>query len=70
MIEKRLDIPAVAEILGVCEMTVRRAWIDGRIPGARYGRVVRFDPATIERIAVEGFPSRPRDKIVALTEAR
>jgi hypothetical protein len=69
MVATRLDIPAVAEILGVCPMTIRRAWLDGRLKGARYGRLVRFDPAYIEKIAAEGFPTPPRKAVAAATEA-
>jgi len=54
-----IDIPAVAHTLGVCNQTVRNAWLDGRIPGVRISKLVRFRPEDIERIAAEGLPPPP-----------
>ena len=55
-----LTVPEAAAALHLTEITVRRATLDGRIPVVRLGRVVRITPATLERIAAEGLPSRPR----------
>jgi excisionase family DNA binding protein len=42
-----LDIPALAEHLGVTERHVRRLVFERRIPFIKVGRLVRFDPAEI-----------------------
>lgn len=43
-----LDIPAVAEHLGISERHVRRLVADRRIPYLKVGGLVRFDPADIQ----------------------
>ena len=44
-----VDIPAVAERLGVSERFVRRLVFERRIPYVKVGRLVRFDPAAVEQ---------------------
>lgn len=43
-----IDLPAVAEWLGVNHRHVRRLVAEGRIPVVKWGRLLRFDPADIE----------------------
>jgi excisionase family DNA binding protein len=43
-----LDLPAVAERLGVNERHVRRLVAERRIPFLKWGRLLRFDPVEIE----------------------
>ena len=43
-----IDLPAVAERLGVNHRHVRRLVAEGRIPVVKWGRLLRFDPADIE----------------------
>ena len=49
-VERLLDVPAVAETLGVCPRTVRRMIKDGRIPALRVGRSVRIRAADLNRL--------------------
>jgi len=42
-----LDIPTLAEHLGVTERHIRRLVFDKRIPYVKVGRLVRFDPVEI-----------------------
>jgi excisionase family DNA binding protein len=49
-VEPLLDIPAVAETLGVSERTVRRMIADGRIPVLRVGRGIRIRAADLTRL--------------------
>jgi excisionase family DNA binding protein len=46
--EPLLDLPAVAERLGVNERHVRRLVAERRIPFLKWGRLLRFDPIEIE----------------------
>lgn len=46
--EPLLDLPAVAERLGVNERHVRRLVAERRIPFLKWGRLLRFDPLEIE----------------------
>lgn len=55
-----LSISQAAEALGLAEITVRRAFLDGRLPGVKLGRVVRFRAEDLERVRLEGLPPRPR----------
>jgi excisionase family DNA binding protein len=68
MPESLLTIPEVATILHVKPCTVRNAWLDGRIPGIKIGKLVRFSSPQIQRIASEGLPPPPHVEIAA--EAR
>jgi excisionase family DNA binding protein len=43
-----LELPAVAERLGVNERHVRRLVAERRIPFLKWGRLLRFDPVEIE----------------------
>jgi len=53
-----VDIPALAEHLGVTPRHVRRLVAEGRIPFVRWGHLIRFDPDEIaswlERARVPG----------------
>ncbi|MFN8927492.1 MAG: helix-turn-helix domain-containing protein [Rhodospirillales bacterium] len=49
-VERLLDVPAVAETLGVCPRTVHRMIQDGRIPSLRVGRSVRIRAADLNRL--------------------
>lgn len=54
-----IDLPAVAQRLGVNQRHVRRLVAERRIPFVKWGHLLRFDPAEIEdwlnagRVAVE-----------------
>jgi excisionase family DNA binding protein len=54
-----VDLPAVAERLGVNQRHIRRLVAERRIPFVKWGHLLRFDPAEIEdwlnagRVAVE-----------------
>jgi excisionase family DNA binding protein len=54
-----IDLPAVAERLGVNQRHIRRLVAERRIPFVKWGHLLRFDPAEIEdwlnagRVAVE-----------------
>lgn len=43
-----LDLPAVAERLGVNERHVRRLVAERRIPYLKWGRLLRFDPDDLD----------------------
>lgn len=43
-----LDLPAVAERLGINERHVRRLVAERRIPYLKWGHLLRFDPAELE----------------------
>ncbi len=43
-----LDLPAVAERLGVNQRHVRRLVAERRIPFLKWGHLLRFDPAELE----------------------
>ena len=43
-----LDLPAVAERLGVNHRHIRRLVAEGRIPYPKWGHLLRFDEADIE----------------------
>ncbi len=43
-----LDLPAVAERLGVNQRHVRRLVAERRIPYLKWGHLLRFDPAELE----------------------
>lgn len=43
-----LDLPAVAERLGVSERHVRRLVFERRIPFIKWGHLLRFDPDEVE----------------------
>jgi excisionase family DNA binding protein len=47
-----IDLPAVAERLGVNERHVRRLVAERRIPFLKWGHLLRFDPAEIESVRV------------------
>jgi excisionase family DNA binding protein len=42
-----LDIPSLAQHLGVTERHIRRLVFEKRIPYVKVGRLVRFDPTEI-----------------------
>ena len=42
-----IDLPAVAEMLGVTERHVRRLVAERRIPFYKWGHFLRFDPVEI-----------------------
>jgi excisionase family DNA binding protein len=44
-----IDLPAVAELLGVNERHVRRLVAERRIPFIKWGHLLRFDPADIDQ---------------------
>ena len=46
--EPLLDLPAVAERLGVNQRHVRRLVAERRIPYLKWGHLLRFDPAEVE----------------------
>ena len=50
-----LDLPAVAERLGVNQRHVRRLVAERRIPYLKWGRLLRFDPD-----ALDGWLDRAR----------
>ncbi len=52
-----IDLPAVADRLGVNQRYVRRLVADRRIPVIKLGRLLRFDPADIEELI--GRSKRP-----------
>ncbi len=43
-----MDLPAVAERLGVNQRHIRRLVAERRIPFLKWGHLLRFDPAEIE----------------------
>jgi len=43
-----LDLPAVAERLGVNHRHIRRLVVERRIPYVKWGHLLRFDPAELE----------------------
>ncbi len=43
-----MDLPAVAERLGVNQRHVRRLVAERRIPFLKWGHLLRFDPAEID----------------------
>lgn len=43
-----VDLPAVAERLGVNQRHVRRLVAEGRIPYLKWGRLLRFDPDELD----------------------
>lgn len=43
-----LDLPTVAERLGVNPRHVRRPVAEGRIPYLKWGRLLRFDPDDLD----------------------
>lgn len=43
-----MDLPAVAERLGVNHRYVRRLVAERRVPFIKFGHLLRFDPAEIE----------------------
>ena len=43
-----IDLPAVADRLGVNHRHIRRLVAEDRIPYIKWGRLLRFDPAEIE----------------------
>lgn len=43
-----LDLPAVAERLGVNQRHVRRLVAERRIPHLKWGRLLRFDPDELD----------------------
>ncbi len=43
-----MDLPAVAERLGVNQRHIRRLVAERRIPYLKWGHLLRFDPAEIE----------------------
>jgi len=43
-----LDVPAVAERLGVNHRYVRRLVAERRIPFIKFGHLLRFDPVEVE----------------------
>lgn len=44
-----MDLPAVAERLGVNERHIRRLVAERRIPFIKWGHLLRFDPVDIDR---------------------
>ena len=59
-----MDLPALAERLGVNHRYVRRLVAERRVPFIKFGHLLRFDPAEIEawlgtaRMPTEGSPQR------------
>lgn len=49
MTDNLLDIPAVAERLGVGERHIRRLVFERRIPFIKWGHLIRFDTTEIDR---------------------
>lgn len=47
--EPLIDLPALAERLGVSQRHVRRLVHERRIPFVKWGHLLRFDPEEIER---------------------
>ena len=43
-----LDLPAIAERLGVNQRHIRRLVAERRIPYIKWGHLLRFDPAEVE----------------------
>ncbi|MGH9157368.1 MAG: helix-turn-helix domain-containing protein [Acidimicrobiales bacterium] len=53
-----MDLPAVAERLGVNERHIRRLVAERRIPFLKWGHLLRFDPAEIEQwVALARVPT-------------
>lgn len=46
--EPLIDLPALADRLGVSERHVRRLVFERRIPYIKWGHLLRFDPDAIE----------------------
>jgi len=44
-----IDVPALAEQLGVTQRFVRRLTAEDRVPFLKIGKFVRFDPSEIDR---------------------
>ena len=53
-IERLLDLPEVAELLGVGERHVRRLVFERRIPFVKWGRLLRFERRAIAEWLAEG----------------
>jgi excisionase family DNA binding protein len=61
-----IDLPALAERLGVTERHVRRLVAERRVPFIKWGHLLRFDPADIDawleeqrvNCPTEGVPSK------------
>ena len=49
MTDNLLDIPCLAKRLGVGERHIRRLIFERRIPFIKWGHLIRFDPADIDR---------------------
>jgi excisionase family DNA binding protein len=61
-----MDLPAVAERLGVNERHIRRLVAERRIPFLKWGHLLRFDPVEID----EWLDSARRKQVVSATEYR
>jgi excisionase family DNA binding protein len=48
MTDNLLDIPALAERLGVGQRHIRRLVFEKRIPYIKWGHLIRFDPTEID----------------------
>lgn len=57
-----MDLPTVAEQLGVNERHIRRLVHERRIPFVKWGHLLRFDPAEIDTWidTHRHHPGRPR----------
>ena len=44
-----IDVPALAERLGVTQRFIRRLTVEDRVPFLKIGKFVRFDPVEIDR---------------------
>ncbi len=61
-----VDLPAVAEYLGVTERHVRRLVAERRIPYYKWGHLLRFDPVEVEAwVASHRVPPLRRPDLVA-----
>jgi excisionase family DNA binding protein len=49
MTDNLLDIPALAERLGVGERHIRRLVFEKRIPYIKWGHLIRFDPDDLQQ---------------------
>ncbi|MDP9442099.1 MAG: helix-turn-helix domain-containing protein [Actinomycetota bacterium] len=49
VLPRLLDVPEVADVLGVNVRHVRRLVFENRIPYVKWGRLVRFDPRELDR---------------------
>jgi excisionase family DNA binding protein len=65
MSECLLSIPEASIELRLAEVTVRRAFLDRRLPGVKIGRLVRFRAEDIEAAKTHGIAPEARKPVKA-----